>query len=50
MSTIPKPPEILNKIVDLVLAKPKAVLKAKERTAKKRNRKMAEKKSSRPSQ
>lgn len=40
MSTsIQKPPEILNKIVDLVLAKPKAALKAKEKTANKHKNK-----------
>ena len=39
-TTIPKPPEILNKIVDLVLAKPKAALKAKEKRAKKRSKKV----------
>lgn len=40
MSTsIPKPPEIVNKIVDLVLAKPKAALKAKEKAAKKKKKK-----------
>ena len=40
MSTsIPKPPEILNKIVDLVLAKPKAAVKAKAAKSKKNKKK-----------
>jgi hypothetical protein len=34
--SVPKPPDILNKVVDLVLAKPKAALKAKARVAKKK--------------
>jgi hypothetical protein len=42
MSTsVPKPPEILNKIVDLVLVKPKAKLKAKAKKQKNKEKQIS---------